>query len=299
LTQEVPLQIEVINPRRAPRVAHRCNVELRDRFASWKAETEDLGPGGCKVASPRLTVPGREVQLHIRCDAIGRVIHATGRVVWSRYQTPSRLGIEFTVNPAERDWFDALVGADPAAAAMARRHPERLPLTATLRLGEPPPVPLELSASEVAVLRRIGDGLTVEALGRDLGNAFERVRGAVFDLVSRRLLVLSRHEAVPGARWAEPLRRAEAALAAGGIALPADSAGVGPEAAGGRRAEAQRLFDEGIAHVGSGRMELAVALLREAQRHAPGDQRIAGALQRLAPWATAAAADLASGRKPS
>jgi len=50
-------------------------------------------------------------------------------------------------------------------------------------------------------------------------------------------------------------------------------------------AAAQKLFDEGIAHLTAGRIEVAVARLREARRLAPTDPLISGALQRLAPWA--------------
>ena len=66
--------------------------------------------------------------------------------------------------------------------------------------------------------------------------------------------------------------------------LPAPT--VGPNGAIGRSAAAQALFDEGIAHLTAGRIEVAVSRLREARRLAPTDPLIAGALQRLAPWAS-------------
>jgi hypothetical protein len=67
------------------------------------------------------------------------------------------------------------------------------------------------------------------------------------------------------------------------VKLPA--ATVGPNGAGGRSAAAQALFDEGIAHLTAGRIEVAVSRLREARRLAPTDPLISGALQRLSPWA--------------
>ena len=69
------------------------------------------------------------------------------------------------------------------------------------------------------------------------------------------------------------------------LAAESDTALVGPNGAGGRSAAAQGLFDEGISHLTAGRIEVAVAKLREARRLAPTDSLILGALQRLAPWA--------------
>jgi hypothetical protein len=274
---------ELVNPRKAPRLAHRCRVEVRDRFSTWTAATEDIGPLGCQLVTPRVASAGRELKLRIHCQAIGRTIEASGRVVWSRLESPSRLGIRFEGTSLAPAWFDLLARSDPGFAAALRRTPSRLPQHAWLRLGEPPAHMVDFTPEEVAVLRRIGDGVTVEALSRQLGSAFERVSPAIFALLARRLLVLTAAEAVAPAAWAGPLQAAEKALAAAGVKLPA--ATVGPNGAGGRSAAAQALFDEGIAHLTAGRIEVAVSRLREARRLAPTDPLIAGALQRLAPWA--------------
>jgi hypothetical protein len=279
------LHTEVLNPRRAPRIPHRCVVEIRDRFATWKAETEDLGPLGCQLVSPRLASPGRELQLQIRCDAIGRTIKATGTVVWLRAQEPSRLGIQFHPSRTEAGWFDVLMRTDPVAASTVQRIPERLSRAASLYLGDPPRWLGDFSAEEVAVLRRVGTGITVDGLSNQLGSAFERVRGAMFSLVTRRFLVLTPTEAVAPERWAAVLAGAEKALAAEGIAIPAPTT-PGPKGAAGRTAAAQALYDEGIGHLTAGRIEVAVARLREARGLAPDDAMITGALERLAPWAS-------------
>lgn len=279
------MHTEVLNPRRAPRAPHRCRVEIRDRFAAWTAETEDLGPRGCQLVTPRLAARGRELHLQIRCDAIGRTIQATGKVVWTRAQEPSRLGVEFEQARTEAGWFDALMRSDPAAALMVRRIPERLPRAARLYLGEPPRFLADFSAEEVAVLRQVGGGVTVEALARALGSAFERVRGAMFALLARRLLVLGPAEAVAPERWQAALKAASRSLASEGIAIPAPTP-AGPMGAVGRTAAAQALYDEGIGHLTAGRIEVAVARLRDAKVLAPEDPLITGALQRLAPWAS-------------
>ncbi len=301
---------ELVNPRKSPRVAHRCRVDVRDRFSAWTASTEDLGPLGCQLVTPRLASPGRELKLKIHCEAIDQTIEASGRVVWSSSRSPSRLGIQFQPSRTSPAWFDVLLRVLPQSAGNARRMPDRLPRSTLLRLGEPPRFMADFSAEEVAVLRRVGSGITVGALARQLGSAFERVRAAIFALLARRLLVLAAAEAASPSLWNEPLAAAEKALAAQGVKLPAPT--VGPNAATGRSAAAQALFDEGIAHLTAGRIEVSVARLREARRLAPTDPLIAGALQRLAPWAsreldedpaatanaTAAAGPRGAGRSP-
>jgi hypothetical protein len=192
--------------------------------------------------------------------------------------------VEFPAQRGVPAWFDVLLRAVPQAAASARRTPPRLAREAVLRLGEPPAFIADFSAEEVAVLRRVGAGVTVESLSRQLGSAFPRVKGAIFALLARRMLVLHASEAGDPARWNLPIAQAERALAAAGVRLPAPTEG--PGAASGRSAAAQALFDEGIAHLTAGRIEVAVARLREARRLAPNDALIAGALQRLAPWAS-------------
>jgi len=205
-----------------------------------------------------------------------------------------RLGVEFEVGRTDMGWFEALVQADPSMALALRRAPERLPRAARLYMGEPPRYLGDFSAEEVAILKRVDVGLSVDELRRQLGSAFERVRGALFALLARRLLVLAPEEAVPAERWRDVLVAAERTLAAEGIRLPAPTP-AGPLGAPGRSAAAQALYDEGIGHLTAGRIEVAVARLREAQALAPTDLLIAGALGRLAPWAAQAADALAVG----
>jgi PilZ domain len=276
---------EVLNPRRAPRVAHRCSVAIRDRFASWTAETEDLGPRGCQLVTPRLAARGRELVLQIRCEAIRRTIRAIGTVIWSRAVEPSRLGVAFRPDRTDPGWFEVLLQADPSAARSIHRSPDRLSRSATLYLGEPPRYLSDFSAEEVAVLQRIQHGATVDEVAQALGSAFDRVCGAMFSLVARRFLVLSPGEAVSPERWQGVLDSAEQALEADRIALIAPGPPARPGAAG-RSAAAQALLEAGMDHLRAGRIEVAVARLREARALAPTDATIAGALERLTPWSS-------------
>jgi hypothetical protein len=256
---------EVVDARRAPRVPLRLAVTLRHGRDAWTTETEDVGPRGCQVVSARALPPGSPVVLALSCPALDRAVAATGRVSWARTDEPVRLGISFEVPVAQRGWFDALLAADPRASRAAARAPLRLPGETPLRLGEPPTTVLDFSEDERAVLAAIGAGTTAAKLADALAPRFHRARGALFSLIARRLVRLQTGPPGAAERWRAVL----------GPALPSP----GP-----RSREAQRLHDEAMAHLGAGRVQLAVARLREALAHAPGDAVISADLARLERW---------------
>jgi len=266
---------ELLDPRRAPRVPLRVLVDVQDGRAAFRAMTDDLGTCGCQLVAPRAIPVGREVVLALHGRDARRPLRTAARVVWCRAETPSRLGVAFVPGPITAGALEALAGPDAEPRAL-RRPALRLPGDAALFLGEPPGAIVDLSPEELVVLRRVGRGTRIEALARDLGAAFERIRGAVFGLLARRFLTLDRHAAAPPERWSVALAQAERALA-GSAARPA-------AAAAGRSAAAQRLYDEGVAHLAAGRMAMALARFREALAEAPADPAISGAVQRLAPW---------------
>jgi hypothetical protein len=269
---------DILEPRRTPRVALRCRVELRHRLSTWTADTEDLGPSGCQLVTERLVDPGREVKLSISCPALGREVSAAGRVVWQRREAPSRLGVAFDRGSSERGWFEALLRADAAAARAARTTPGRLPRATRVHLGRPPRLVVDFSPTELELLRRVGPGATVDALARSFGpELHERTRGALFSLLGRRFLVTDPALAAGVARWRAILPEGdgeEGALAAAGAAEPAP-----------RPLEAQRLYDEALSHLGAGRLGLAVDRLRDALRLAPADETISSTVQRIERWA--------------
>ena len=269
---------ELLDPRRAPRVPVRLLVDVQDRTASFRAMTEDLGPRGCQVVAPRGVPVGSEVQLAFHGRGAGRPLRTSARVVWCRTERPCRLGVAFVPGPVATEALEELAGVEAAPRSL-RRPALRLPGDAALFLGEPPAAIVDLSHEELVVLRRVGSGTRVQALARDLGAAFERVRGAVFGLLARRLLTLDPRAATAPERWSDALAKAEGDLARpGGAKSPAASAGTE------RPAAAQRLYDEGVAHLAAGRMAMALARFREALSAAPADRAISGAVQRLAPW---------------
>lgn len=245
-------------------------MELRHRSATWRAETEDVGPRGCQVATPLVLPAGRDVALSIPCNALGRTVAASGRVAWARIEPPARLGISFEVPPADRDWFEAFLRDDPAASRAAAHGRLRLPRGKALYLGEPPAVVVDFSADELAVLRAVGAGATVDEVAEQLGARFERARGALFSLIARRLVVLQPGPPDAPACWEELLSTADARS--------------GPLEPPPRPAEAQRLYEEGVAFLGQGRVDLAAERFRRALELVPGDASIAGTLEHLEGW---------------
>jgi hypothetical protein len=107
--------------RRFPRLRARCRVVLRDRYGVWEAETEDLGPRGCRIVAPRAQTVGTVVGLTIASELLTEKLEVTGQVVWSVWSRPARAGISFAGSAstpgasAPSPWFAALAAADPAA----------------------------------------------------------------------------------------------------------------------------------------------------------------------------------------
>lgn len=248
----------------------RLEVTVRHRHSAWTTETDDVGPRGCQLVSGRALPPGSDVALSVSIPALGRAVTATGRVAWSRPEAPARLGVSFEVPIAQQGWWEALLAADPCAGGAAVRAPLRLRRDAPLHLGEPPATVLDFSQDERAVLQGIGAGSTAGELAEALAPRFHRARGALFSLLARRLVLLRPGRPDAADRW-----RAALAPPPG----PGDPVRPPP-----RPPAARRLYDEGIAHLGAGRIELALARFRDALAAAPDDRGIAGTLARLERW---------------
>ncbi len=270
---------DILNPRRAQRFAVRCAVEIRHRQSVWNGETEDVSPTGCQVVTPRVIDPGRDVRLAIRCDVLAHTVLAAGRVIWMRANAPARLGIEFSPAPIPMDWVGRLARVGPGLVRPATGVPDRLPREQRVYLGKPPAVVVDFTLAELDVLRRIGSGVTLDALARSFGPEMnERVRGALFALIARRCLALDRRDATDLAAWKH-------VLAARDSDLPAAPEVTQRALNAGRPPEAQRLYDEALAHIGGGRLGLAMDRLRDALKHAPGDTTIASTAKRIGRWA--------------
>ena len=111
--------------RRFPRLAARCRVRIRDRFGVWDAETEDVGPRGCRIVTARPQSVGTLVSLTLESEHVPRTLEVTGQIVWARPERPIRAGVSFAGGTSQPDaiapgaWFDGLLAAGLEACSGA------------------------------------------------------------------------------------------------------------------------------------------------------------------------------------
>jgi PilZ domain len=200
------------NLRRSPRVPTRCTVALTRRGDGCKAETEDIGPGGCLVVTPLPLQLGEPVMLHIESEQVAQPLRVRGRVAWVGGGDHLRAGISFTderlasrSDPAS--WFQALCEAEPRIAARLADVPERIAYDAPLYLRPPPTFIVDFTPEELAVLGTLDTGITVEEVlaHPDAGPHADRV---IFALLARRAITLAPMDAVPAWQWRPVLERA-------------------------------------------------------------------------------------------
>jgi hypothetical protein len=110
--------------RRFPRLRARCRVRVRDRHGEWDAETEDVGPRGCRIVTDRAQTVGALLGLTVESDSLRETLEVTGQVVWAARDAASRAGISFAGSasrpgaPGPGAWFAALAAAAGAVEAV-------------------------------------------------------------------------------------------------------------------------------------------------------------------------------------
>lgn len=277
----------VFDPRRLPRVPVRCRVDVLSGPRRWRAETLDVGPGGCQLVSPAVLGAGAHIGLVVAPAPGYNALSLMGRVAWASALPPVRLGVAFLptgVRPSS--WFEQLVNARPGLAGALNRAPGRIPANAMLYPGSPPKDIVDFTASELLVLRHLGDGATAEQLRERLASHWNASRAALFALLARKLVTLSASEAAPASRWRGLLFDAElagAVEALPGTAPPPGSA-ITPRPSGrGRPPRAQHHLERALADLAAGRLPDAIAHVRIAASMAPGDVLIRQLLDRLSP----------------
>lgn len=157
--------------RRLARIPLTCRIEVGERFSTWVARTQDVGPRGCRIALPRPVSVGTLLRLSLDAGEGAPPVEALGQVVWTRDGPEPEAGVAFTgdVRGGERGaaWIDALVAAELRRAARETRRFGALG-GVRLHLGNAPGVKLDREA--VAVLRGVRRGDPIAAL------AFTRAR---------------------------------------------------------------------------------------------------------------------------
>jgi hypothetical protein len=275
---------DILSSRRALRVPARCEVRAEAAFGAWSAETQDVGPHGCRLVGPHPLRSGQPVRLQITSPRLRRVLQATGRVAWSRAGRPWTYGVAFdeVIRSASHPWFDQLVEEDPELL-LCDATPDRLGGSTSVYLGALPAAGAPaLSSEEVEVLRRVGDGATLGALQARLSASWPRSRRAVLALLSRHALTVDRTEATDPECWAARLQ-ATARTGGPGLASPGPaptSPTPAPAAASSLSAEAREAFEVGSRALAEGRFGSARAMLSHAALLAPGNREIRAALDK-------------------
>ncbi|HZY02277.1 MAG TPA: PilZ domain-containing protein [Anaeromyxobacteraceae bacterium] len=203
----------ILDPRRSPRVPVRLRVQVQHASGEWQAETEDVGPGGCLLVTPRPLDPGAWLRLAIDGGRLPERLRVAGRVAWSSRLEPYRAGVAFVPmqeqggeDPAA--WFRRLVQATPGMVPLLRHVPDRLTLDTPLFLLPPPRFIVDFTPGELAVVGRVHNGMTVEELLARIGRENRNEGRMVFALLARRALTLSPHEAGDPAEWRPLLEQA-------------------------------------------------------------------------------------------
>jgi hypothetical protein len=193
----------IVNPRRAPRAASRCAVQVETPDSAWGAETEDLSAHGCQLVAPVALARGLLLTLAIAHPKVKESLRVEGKVAWGSSQPPWRVGVAFgeaSLADSER-WFALLVAAQPGLAAGVRRFPDRLPADAMIFLSPPPTFMVDFSAGEVEVLRHVAGGSTVASIRDRLGARWSSLQRAFFSLLERGVVTISRSAAAHPAAW--------------------------------------------------------------------------------------------------
>jgi hypothetical protein len=176
--------------------------------------TEDIGPRGCQIVAPRPHRRGEPVDVLVGSQLVARNLRVTGHVAWGSTRPPFRVGIEFEQRalPSATRWFELLLRAHPGMPARAR-IPDRIPLDAMVFLAQPPRFLVDFSADEVAILRQVASGITVEELKLRLRDRWANTVRALFSLLARQHVTLTRSSSVPPDSWKQILADSEATLA--------------------------------------------------------------------------------------
>jgi len=220
----------IVNPRRAPRAPARCRATVISPAGAFDAETEDISARGCQVVSPKLVKKRDALALVIRSAKVPEPLSVSGKVAWVSGQPPWRIGIAFDdghVAAAER-WFEKLVAGHPGLGAF-RRVPEKIPVATTVYLGPPPRFLLDFTAEEAVLLRAIASGARIDELMVRLRDRWPAAQRALFSLIARQAVTLSRGQAAHPDAWKKILSDVEASLAVESLGDESSSLAAPPE----------------------------------------------------------------------
>jgi hypothetical protein len=211
----------IVNPRRVPRAAARCHAAVVARTGAFDAETEDIGARGCQVVSPQHVKRGEAIDLVITSEKVAEPLKAAGKIAWVSPQPPWRVGVAFhdAFVPSAERWFEKLAAATPGIGAF-RKVPERIALDSMVYLGPPPKFLLDFSPEEASLLRAIASGARLDELQAQLRDHWPAAQRALFSLLARSAVTLSRGQSAHPDAWKRILTEIEASLAVESLGTP-------------------------------------------------------------------------------
>lgn len=261
------------NQRRVPRVPVRLRAVVNGVGGEFTAQTDDVGPGGCRLLCPCLVAAGDLLRLSIESDVFSDALRVSGKVVWCSARTRLRAGVQYdeASRPLAEAWFKRFLEKNPAVAARLSPVPKLLPYSTLLFPAVREVAPQVHTEEERALFAQIKEGMSV----RDLmgGNPAQRRdrANAIFALIATRAVRIETGEFRPRTPSSAPPAVAPAAQPAGRGAPPAT-----------RSPEAQEKFERAQRLAAEGKMSEAIPLLREALKMSPRDAAIAALLARAA-----------------
>jgi hypothetical protein len=194
----------VQNPRKFPRIQAKYRVVVSHGGAGWSAETFDVSATGCQIVTPRPLQVGTVAKLVIEVPHLSQPLSVFGSVAWVADQGRIRVGIVFAERQPDGDpaaWFKKLLASQPGIEGSMRRLPERLPMETKLFLRPPPQFIFDFGPDQVALLKALGDGITIANLIRKGPFSASQVARMVFALLEQRIITLSLGEAAPAWKW--------------------------------------------------------------------------------------------------
>ena len=180
----------IVDPRRTPRVKLDLHVDADHVGDLLQAITQDFGPGGCLLVTPRPLIEGAAVKLLLRTPRLRDSLVAEGDVVWRRAR---QAGIAFRMSEGgdAASWFRRIVEHAPALRLEMGRRPSLLAADDRLYCGRAPRAAVAArGGDEMLVLCAFQEGCAVGALAASVALPPERFSRAVFALLHADLLTV-------------------------------------------------------------------------------------------------------------
>ncbi len=193
----------ILNPRRAPRAAVRCEARIALKDGGfWASPTSDYGPRGCQVLAPVRLEPGSRIYVELVNERVETPVGLAGHVAWTAREAPWHMGIAFDggSESAAGGFFAKLAAAYPGIDTYGQA-PDRIPRDTPLAPGAPPPFGPQLTDDEARVLDALGAGLSADALREKLGDAWGGDVHGLFSLLGRRYVAIGDPDPAAAAAW--------------------------------------------------------------------------------------------------